>query len=166
MGAIGEMTLEEAAREAAGNWKSWTCFVWDREPDIDASENWSIIYTHNRDSGLLAQSNAAMIAEALMSFSETMNPDVVFESRAHWAVGHVDGFSIWVYRDGEITEAFHTYHSCCANAGKTAARPNANSNESQRQLMNSPLRESLQRVAGRRLDRANLRRFCYNCQDF
>jgi hypothetical protein len=36
--------------------------------------------------------------------------DVVFESHAHWAVGHVDGFSMRVYRDGEITDAFRTYH--------------------------------------------------------
>ena len=110
MATIGEMTLEDAAREAAGNWRSWTCFVWDREREIDDAENWSIIYTHNRDSGLLAQSNAAAIADVLMPFSETENPDVVFESHAHWAVGHVDGFSIRVYRDGEITEAFRTYH--------------------------------------------------------
>jgi hypothetical protein len=110
MGAIGEITLEHAAREAAGNWRSWPCFVWDRKREIDDAENWSIIYTHNRDSGLLAQSNAAVIAEALMSFSETENPNVVFERHSHWAVGHVDGFSIRVYRDGEITEAFHTYH--------------------------------------------------------
>ena len=110
MATIGEMTLEHAAREAAGNWRSWTCFVWDREREIDAPENWSIVYTHNRDSGLLAQSNAAAIADVLRPFSETKNPDVVFESHAHWAVGHVDGFSIRVYRDGEITEAFHTYH--------------------------------------------------------
>ena len=91
MGAIGEMTLEDAAREAAGNWRSWTCFVWDREREIDDAENWSIVYTHNRDSGLLAQSNAAAIADVLRPFSETKNPDVVFESHAHWAVGHVDG---------------------------------------------------------------------------
>jgi hypothetical protein len=110
MRAIGEMTLEHAAREAAGSWRSWTCFVWDREREIDDVENWSIIYTHNRDSGLLAQSNAAAIADVLRPFSETKNPDVVFESHAHWAVGHVDGFSIRVYRDGEITEAFHIYH--------------------------------------------------------
>jgi hypothetical protein len=38
---------------------------------------------------------------------------VVFESHAHWAVGHVDGFSIRVYRDGEITDAFRTYHALC-----------------------------------------------------
>ena len=110
MAAIGEMTLEDAAREAAGNWKSWTCFVWDREREIDDPDNWAIVYTHNRDSGLLAQSNAAVIADALRPFSETENPDVVFESHSHWAVGHVDGFSIRVYRDGEITDAFRAYH--------------------------------------------------------
>ena len=32
------------------------------------------------------------------------------ESHCHWAVGHVDGFSIRVYRDGEITDAFKAYH--------------------------------------------------------
>jgi hypothetical protein len=35
---------------------------------------------------------------------------VVFESHHHWAVGHVDGMSIRVYRDGEITEAFRRRH--------------------------------------------------------
>jgi hypothetical protein len=104
------MTLEHAAREAAGNWRSWTCFVWDREREINGAENWSIIYTHNRDSGLLAQSNAAAVADVLRLFSESENPHVVFERHAHWAVGHVDGFSMQVYRDGEITDAFHTYH--------------------------------------------------------
>ena len=110
MAKIGEMTLEDAAREAAGNWRSWTCFVWDREREIDDAENWSIIYSHNRDSGLLDQSNAAAMADALRSFSESENPDVVFESHTHWAVGHVDGFSIRVYHDGDITDAFRTYH--------------------------------------------------------
>ena len=67
MGTIGEMTLEDAACEAAGNWRSWTCFVWGREREIDDAENWSIIYSHNRDSGLLDQSNAAAMADALRS---------------------------------------------------------------------------------------------------
>ena len=110
METIGEMTLEDAAGAAAGNWKRFSCFVWDRLLEIDDPDNWAIIYTHNRDSGLLAQSNAAVIADALEPFSDTENPDVVFESHAHWAVGHVDGFSIRVYRDGEITEAFRAYH--------------------------------------------------------
>lgn len=32
------------------------------------------------------------------------------ESHSHWAVGHIDGFSVRVYKDGDITEAFHCYH--------------------------------------------------------
>ena len=110
MVTIGEMTLEEAARTMAGNWRSWTCFVWDRKHDLRDPENWSIIYTHNRDSGLLDQSNAEVIAKTLTPFTTGDDADVVFESHAHWAVGHVDGFSARVYRDGEITEAFRAYH--------------------------------------------------------
>ena len=60
--------------------------------------------------GLLDQSNADAIAEAMEPFTDGDDPDVVMESHCHWAVGHVDGFSIRVYRDGEITEAFKAYH--------------------------------------------------------
>ena len=72
MTAVGEMTLEDAAKEAAGNWQSWTCFVWDRERDLNEPDNWAIIYTHNRDSGLLDQSNADAIAEAMEPFTRVM----------------------------------------------------------------------------------------------
>ncbi len=110
MSMIGEMTLEDAAHEAAGNWRSWTCFVWDRERELDDPESWCIVYTHNRDSGLLDMSNAEVIAKAMKPISAGNDPDVDFESHSHWAVGHVDGFSIRVFRDGEITDAFRTYH--------------------------------------------------------
>src|SRR5271166_632056 len=110
MTALGEMTLEDAAKQAAGNWQHFGSFVWFREQEITDPENWAIIYTHNRDSGLLDQTNADAIAEAMESFTEGDDPDVVMESHSHWAVGHVDGFSIRVYRDGEITGAFRTYH--------------------------------------------------------
>lgn len=110
MSMLGEMTLEDAAQEAAGNWQRWTCFVWLRDHEIEDPENWAIIYTHNRDSGLLDQSNADAIAEAMEPFTDGDDPDVVMESHNHWAVGHVDGFSIRVYRNGEITQAFRTYH--------------------------------------------------------
>ena len=63
--SIGEMTLEDAAKEAAGNWQKLESFCWFRERDIDEPENWAIIYTHNRDCGLLDQSNAEAIAEAM-----------------------------------------------------------------------------------------------------
>jgi hypothetical protein len=44
-------------------------------------------------------------------FTDDDDHDVVMESHSHWAVGHVAGFSMRVYRnDGEITEAFTTYH--------------------------------------------------------
>lgn len=32
------------------------------------------------------------------------------EHHNHWAVGWVDGYAIRVYRDGEVTDAFRTYH--------------------------------------------------------
>ena len=107
---IGGLKTEDAARELAGNWRRFTCFIWDRARDLDDADAWAIIYTHNRDSGLLDVSNSAAIAGALRSFAEEDDPDVVFESHSHWAVGHVDGFSVRVYRDGEITDAFRTYH--------------------------------------------------------
>lgn len=104
---LGELTVEEAAREAAGNWQRFQCFCWFRSTDLIRPEDWAVIYTHNRDSGLLDQSNAAVIEKELRPFTDK---DVVFESHHHWAVGHVDGFSIRVYRRGRITKAFRTYY--------------------------------------------------------
>ena len=106
----GEMTIEEAAMEAAGNWRTFECFVWWRKDDLNHPEDWMIHYTHHRDSGLLDQSNASVIRKRLLPFTEGDDPGVVFESHTHWAVGHIDGFSLRVFRDGEITEAFHIYH--------------------------------------------------------
>ncbi len=110
MTILAEMTLEDAAKQSAGNWRRWTCFCWDRERDLDDPDAWAIVYTHNRDSGLLDQSNAHAIAQAMTPFTKGDDPDVVMENHDHWAVGHVDGFSIRVYRDGEITDAFKAYH--------------------------------------------------------
>ncbi len=53
-------------------------------------------------------------------FTDADDPDVVIESHDHWAVGHVDGFSVRVYRDGEVTDAFKTYHDL---AGRLADYP-------------------------------------------
>ena len=110
MTILAEMTLEDAAHEAAGIWQRGTCFCGDRRDDLDDPDSWAIIYTHNRDSGLLDQSNSHAIAEAMTPFTEGDDPEVVMESHDHWAVGHVDGLSIRVYRDGEITKAFNTCH--------------------------------------------------------
>ena len=110
MTRLGELELKDAAKQAAGNWQHFKCFVWYRDPEPEKPQDWAVIYTHNRDSGLLDQSNAAVIRKAMLPFTEDDDPDVVFESHSHWAVGHVDGFSIRVFKRGRITKAFRTYH--------------------------------------------------------
>lgn len=110
MTKLGQLDLEAAAKLAAGNWRDFKCFVWFKASELPDADKWAIIYTHNRDSGLLDQSNAAVIEEAMKPFTEGKTPDVVFESHIHWAVGHVDGFSIRVFHRGRITIAFKTYH--------------------------------------------------------
>jgi hypothetical protein len=99
-------TLEDAARNAVGNWRSFGSFCWFERPD-DA-DDFAIFYTHNRDSGLLDQSNAVVIAESLEPFIES--GDARAESHSHWACGWVAGFAIRIYRDGQITPAFAEWH--------------------------------------------------------
>lgn len=110
MSGIGTMELEEAAKQAAGNWQEFESFVWWRAREMDDAADHAIIYTHHRGSGILDQSNAAVIAKALEPFTDGDDPDVIEESHNHWAVGHIDGFAIRVYRNGGITEAFRGYH--------------------------------------------------------
>ena len=110
MTMLGELDLKTAAKEAAGNWQRFECFAWDRARELARPENWAIVYTHHRDSGLLDQSNAAAIKKAIEPFMQDDNADVVAEHHRHWAVGWIDGFSIRVFRRGRITTAFKTYH--------------------------------------------------------
>ncbi|MHB8971242.1 MAG: hypothetical protein ACYC4N_12415 [Pirellulaceae bacterium] len=107
---LGEMHIKAAAKSAAGNWKKYHSFVWFRAHDLDDADNWAVIYTHNRDSSLLDQSNAHAIEAALDTFTEGNNPDVVAETHSHWAVGWVQGFSVRVFKRGRITRAFRKYH--------------------------------------------------------
>jgi hypothetical protein len=96
--------IEQLAKEYAGNHRKFDSFCWHDEPDDD--ENWTIVYTNNRDSGLTAQSNAKAIAEIMEPY---LGDDVNEEHHGHWAWGWVDGYSIRVYRDGQITEAFKAW---------------------------------------------------------
>jgi hypothetical protein len=106
-----QLDLESAAKEAVGNWQEFgSNFSWYRKYDLESPEDWAIFYTHHRDSDLLELSNAEVITEAMQPFSEGDNPDVVFETHDSWAVGHVDGLSVLVFRRGRITKAFRTYH--------------------------------------------------------
>lgn len=98
--------LEAAAKEAAGNWQKFESFGWYDRPD-DA-QLWAIFYTSNRDSGILDTSNAEAIARVMAPY--VRRGFAVEESHGHWAVGHVDGYSLRVYRpDGKITRAFRTW---------------------------------------------------------
>jgi hypothetical protein len=107
---LGTLDLEDAAKKAAGNWQSFNSFIWFRDPELEDADQWAIIYTHNLDSGLLDKSNAEQTAEAMEPFTEGDDPDVVFESHSHWAVGTISGFSVRVFDlDGNITEAFRAY---------------------------------------------------------
>lgn len=108
---IGELSLEDAARQAAGNWRRFDSFCWYRASDLKDADRFTIVYSHHRDSGLLDQSNAAVIEEALRPFMDGDDPDVVAESHSHFAVGWINGFCIRVYRRGRITKAFRTYHA-------------------------------------------------------
>ena len=109
MTQLGELDLKDAAKEAAGNWQRFSCF-WYRDRELKKPEDWAVIYTHNRDSGLLDQSNASVINKKMLPFTKGDDSDVMMEIHSHWAVGHVDGFSIRVFKRGRITKAFRTYH--------------------------------------------------------
>ena len=91
MNSLSDLDLQEAAREGTGNWQQFESFCWHRASELDTPEDWSIVYTHHRDSGLLDQSNAAAIEEAMEPFMEADDPDVVAESHNHWAVAWIDG---------------------------------------------------------------------------
>lgn len=108
--ALGEMELEDAANDAAGNWRHFESFCWHRASELDDADEWAIVCSHHRDSGLLDQSNADAIGKALEPFMDGDDPDVIAEHHDHWAVGWIDGFAIRVFRSGEITDAFRAYH--------------------------------------------------------
>ncbi|EMI54177.1 hypothetical protein [Rhodopirellula sallentina] len=109
---LTECEVLDLANELAGNWKRMDCFAWFREREIDDSDQWAIIYTHHRESGLLERSNAGVIGKAMMPFTEKDDddPDVVMETHSHFAVGWIAGFSIrCLDEEGIVTEAFKRY---------------------------------------------------------
>src|SRR5215831_551340 len=98
--------IAKLAANAAGNWKRFESFGWyDRPDDADA---WTIVYTSHRDSDLLTRSNADAIAKIMAPY--VARGWATEESHGHWAVGHVDGYAIRVYRpDGKVSRAFKAW---------------------------------------------------------
>jgi len=108
--------LDRIAGELAGNWLDFHSFGLDDgfcEAMVPAGD-WCIVYTSNRDSGLLEQSNESVIMGAMAPFmGDITDPDEPADcesaTHGHWAVGHVDGLYLRVRRDGTITPAFAAY---------------------------------------------------------
>ena len=101
------------ASELVGNHRHFKLFGWHDEPDD--SEEWCIVYTRNRDSSLLVESNAHAIDEVMSAFDETT---VRREHHGHWACGWIDGYAIRVYTDEtrtELTPAFVAYAEMAAS---------------------------------------------------
>ena len=86
------------------NWTRRSCFVWFHQPD-DAEEFGLRILSH-RDSGLIDQSNSAIIRKRLLPFVKS--GDVIFFDCGHWAVGTTHEVAVRVYKSGttETTAAF------------------------------------------------------------
>lgn len=101
--------IEDLAKQFVGNWKSFDSFGWRARPEDD--DNMTIVYTHHRDSNLLALSNAEVIKKALQPYIGLLKDgdDVQEEHHGHWGCGWVDGFAIRVYHDGKVTLAFAEY---------------------------------------------------------
>ena len=84
---------EEMVEKARGNWKRFGSFAWFEKPDEWDLDNVCIVYTSNRDSGLLDQSNASVIAKGLEPFEDLW---CYSERHSHFLCGYVDGYSILV----------------------------------------------------------------------
>jgi hypothetical protein len=113
---INTLELETLANEAAGNWQHWSCFAWFGKPDN--AEQFTLVYTSNRDSDTLDLANAKAIDDELSQFID--DGDVIRQSHSHWAVGHVDGYAIRVRDENGITAAFRCW---CALQEKLADYP-------------------------------------------
>lgn len=99
------MIPEDKARQAAGNWMRKDGFAWYPRPEGAEQFYWHDYRT--RDSGLMEQSNAAAIEDAMRPFE---GRDVLFVGAGHWLCGWTDALAIRVFdAEGVITEAFRTF---------------------------------------------------------
>jgi hypothetical protein len=91
-----------AAREAV---KKPSNFMWEGPADGSDPDKWALTVGQHRDSGLLDQSNYAVIVKDM----EARFPDDVEDFRSsHWAVGWLDQLAVRVFdANGNITDAFH-----------------------------------------------------------
>ncbi|MDB5336774.1 MAG: hypothetical protein JWN70_2393 [Planctomycetaceae bacterium] len=43
MTRLGELDLKDAAKDAAGNWQRFSCFVWYRDKELKKPDDWAVI---------------------------------------------------------------------------------------------------------------------------
>ena len=93
---------EELADEMAGNEEKFESYA-RHLPRHEGHGVWAMVYTHNRDSGVVERSNARVIAAEMAKY-----PDDAHEIRAgHWACGWVEGYEIRTRTpDGTLTDAW------------------------------------------------------------
>jgi hypothetical protein len=86
------------------NWRRRDSFVWWAQPD-DADEFGLWVLSH-RDSGLIDQSNGAVIRKRLAQHEAS--GDVIFFGCSHWLVGSTEEMAVRVYVPGtrQTTAAF------------------------------------------------------------
>jgi len=101
------------AKDKAGNFTKWSCFVLDRQIKelMVPTSDWCIVYTSNRDSDLLDESNEAALLKRLKDHLGWIGDGHDVEECRHscWANGYRDGLYLRVYRDGKVTDAFRVY---------------------------------------------------------
>jgi hypothetical protein len=96
--------VDALAKECAGNWRQFQSFYWSDKPEENA-DSFMVFYTHNRDSGLLDESNAAAIAKELEK--SEYGDSILKEHHSHWACGWVDGYAIrCIDSNGHATPVF------------------------------------------------------------
>ena len=103
----------EKGKEGRGNWEKFDSFAWHDRPE-DADE-FAIVYTLNRDSRLIDQSNAEVIQKEMNPF--VGEGDCFEEHHTDWACGWMDGYAIRCFKKGteEPTEAWLKYCSLMAD---------------------------------------------------
>jgi hypothetical protein len=136
---------EGLAKEAAGNWRKFKDFAWHGQPD--QADKWCIVYTHNRDSGLLKQSNAKAIEAMLKPY---MGKTVIAERQNHWACGWVGGYAIKVYlKNGQISKAFQVWCDIQEGLANYPVLDDEDYSEKEHEATTKNIEEVARRIANR-----------------
>jgi hypothetical protein len=99
----GRESAAEAGAKAVGNWKRFDSFMLLGVPD---PKRFTIVYTTTRDSGILATVNGKVTDDVMDCYKR----DCTKISHNHWAVGHINGYEIKVFKkDGSVTDAWCAY---------------------------------------------------------